>query len=125
LKEPIRGNEGMLFTNARGGRLSPDGVQYIVSKHVAAASVVCPSLASKRVSPHVFRHTAAMELLLAGVDRTVIAMWLGHESIETTQIYLDADLAMKEQALSKVQPLNTKLQPYKPDDTLLSFLKNL
>jgi site-specific recombinase XerD len=124
LKEPIRGNEGMLFTNARGGRLSPDGVQYIVSKHVAAASVVCPSLASKRVSPHVFRHTAAMELLLAGVDRTVIAMWLGHESIETTQIYLDADLAMKEQALSKVQPLNTKLQRYKPDDTLLSFLKN-
>jgi integrase/recombinase XerD len=66
-----------------------------------------------------------MELLLAGVDRTVIAMWLGHESIETTQIYLDANLAMKEQALAKVQPLGAKLRRYKPDDALLSFLKDL
>jgi site-specific recombinase XerD len=66
-----------------------------------------------------------MELLLAGVDRTVIALWLGHESIETTQIYLDANLAMKEQALAKVQPLEAKLRRYKPDDTLLSFLNDL
>jgi site-specific recombinase XerD len=125
LKEPVRGTEGLLFTNSRGGRLSPDGVQYIVTKHVLVASVTCPSLAEKRVSPHIFRHTAAMELLLAGVDRTVIALWLGHESIETTQIYLDANLAMKEQALAKVQPLGARLRRYKPDDALLSFLKHL
>jgi site-specific recombinase XerD len=125
IKEPALGNEGLLFTNARGGRLSPDGVQYIVTKHVVAASAACPSLAEKRVSPHIFRHTAAMELLLAGVDRTVIALWLGHESIETTQIYLDANLAMKEQALAKVHPLETKMHRYKPDDALLSFLKEL
>jgi len=125
LKEPPRGNEGLLFTNARGGRLSPDGVQYVVAKHVAAASVGCPSLAQKRVSPHIFRHTAAMEPLLAGVDRTVIALWLGHESIETTQIYLDANLAMKEQAMAKVRPLGAKLQRYKPSDSLLAFLKDL
>lgn len=125
LKEPARGTEGLLFTNSRGGQLSPDGVQYIVTKHVVAASITCPSLAKKRVSPHTFRHTAAMELLLAGVDRTVIALWLGHESIETTQIYLDANLAMKEQALAKVQPLGAKLRRYKPDDALLAFLKDL
>ena len=125
LKEPPRGNEKLLFTNACGGRLSPDGVQYIVAKHVAATSVVCPSLAEKRVTPHVFRHTAAMELLLAGVDRTVIALWLGHESIETTQIYLDANLAMKEKALAKLSPIGEKPRRYKPDDTLLAFLNDL
>jgi site-specific recombinase XerD len=125
LKEPDRGDEGLVFTNARGGRLSADGVQYCISKHVATASVGCQSLGKKRVSPHILRHTAAMELLLAGVDRTVIALWLGHESIETTQIYLDANLAMKEQALAKVQPLEAKLRRYKPDDTLLSFLNDL
>ncbi len=79
-----------------------DANQYIVATHVTTASVGCPTLASKRVTPHVCRHTAAMELLLAGVDRTVIALWLGHESIETTQIYLDANLAMKEDALASV-----------------------
>jgi site-specific recombinase XerD len=73
----------------------------------------------------VFRHTAAMELLFAGVDRTVIALWLGHESIETTQIYLDASLAMKEEALAKVSPFGKPPQRYKPDDALLAFLKAL
>jgi site-specific recombinase XerD len=125
LKEPPRGKERPLFTNAYGGRLSPDGVQYIVAKHVAATAVVCPSLAQKRVTPHVFRHTAAMELLLAGVDRTVIALWLGHESIETTQIYLDANLAMKESALAKLSPIGEKPRRYKPDDKLLAFLNGL
>lgn len=124
LKEPTR-NDELLFTNARGGRLSPDGVQYILAKHVATALVVCPSLAKKRVSPHVLRHTAAMELLLAGVDRTVIALWLGHESIETTQIYLDANLALKENALAKMHPFKKKPQRYKPDDALLAFLRAL
>lgn len=125
LREPARGTTDLVFTNARGGQLSADGVQYIVAKHVTAASVGCPSLASKRVTPHVFRHTAAMELLLAGVDRTVIALWLGHESIETTQIYLDANLEMKEEALAKVSPLGEKPRRYKPDDGLLTFLKAL
>jgi integrase len=125
LKEPPRGNEGLLFTNACGGRLSPDGVQYIVAKHVAATAVACPSIAEKRVTPHVFRHTAAMELLLGGVDRTVIALWLGHESIETTQIYLDANLAMKENALAKLSPIGEKPRRYKPDDKLLAFLNGL
>lgn len=84
-----------LFPNARSGSLSRDGVAYLLAKHVATASKQCPSLANKRISPHVLRHTAAMDLLHHGVDRTVIALWLGHESVETTQIYLHADLALK------------------------------
>jgi site-specific recombinase XerD len=127
LKEPIPGTNtsDLVFTNARGGQFSADGIQYIVATHVTTASVDCPTLASKRVTPHVCRHTAAMELLLAGVDRTVIALWLGHESIETTQIYLDANLAMKEDALAKVAPFGKKTRRYKPDDSLLAFLKAL
>jgi integrase/recombinase XerD len=89
------------------------------------ASRRCPTLVSKRVTPYVCRHTAAMELLLAGVDRTVIALWLGHESVETTQIYLDANLAMKEEALAKVSPFGKKPKRYKPDDRLLAFLSAL
>jgi site-specific recombinase XerD len=82
-------------------------------------------LADKRVSPHVLRHTTAMELLQAGVDRTLIALWLGHESVETTQIYLDANLSIKEEVLSKTTPINTKAGRYQPDDDLLAFLKGL
>lgn len=114
-----------VFSNARGGQLSADGVQYIVTKHARAASHRCEGLTKKHVSPHVLRHTAAMELLQAGVDRTVIALWLGHESIETTQVYLDADLAMKEKALAKVQPMGEQLRRYKPEDDLVVFLKEL
>jgi integrase/recombinase XerD len=116
-----------LFTgDARGTRLSPDGVQYLLAKHVAIARERCPALNEKRVTPHCLRHTAAMELLQAGVDRSVIALWLGHESIETTQIYLDADLALKEQALAKTTPANVKnTGRYRPDDKLLAFLKGL
>jgi site-specific recombinase XerD len=124
-KEPNRGTNDLVFTNARGGQLSPDGVQYIFANQVATASRCCPTLVSKRVTPHVCRHTAAMELLLAGVDRTVIALWLGHESIETTQIYLDANFAMKEEALAKVSPFGKKAIRYKPDDSLLAFLTAL
>jgi integrase/recombinase XerD len=79
----------------------------------------------KRVSPHVLRHTTAMELLQAGVDRSVIALWLGHESVETTQIHLDANLALKEDALKKMSPLNARVGRFKPDDQLLSFLQDL
>ena len=85
----------------------------------------CPTLGKKRVSPHVLRHAAAMELLQAGVDRAVIALWLGHESVETTQIYLDADLALKEQVLAKTKPIKGKAGRYRPDDELLAFLKGL
>ena len=126
LQEPSRGADQILFPNARGGRLSADGVQYLLAKHVTVASQRCPSLALKNVTPHVLRHTAAMELLQAGVDRSVIALWLGHESIETTQIYLDADLALKERALAKLAQADAKPPGrYRPDDQLLAFLKRL
>ena len=82
-------------------------------------------LVTERVSPHVLRHTTAMELMQAGVDRTLIALWLGHESVETTQIYLDANLSIKEEILSKTTPINTKAARYQPDDDLLAFLKGL
>jgi site-specific recombinase XerD len=124
-KESESNGSDFLFINARGGQLSADGVQYIVAKHSHTASHACKSLTQKHVTPHVLRHTAAMELLQAGVDRMVIALWLGHESIETTQVYLDADLAMKEKALAKIQPLGHKLRRYKPDDHLMAFLKAL
>jgi integrase/recombinase XerD len=114
-----------LFPNARGDRLSADAVQHMVAKHVALARQKCPSLVNKRVSPHVLRHAAAMELLQAGVDRSLIAIWLGHESLETTQIYLDANLAMKEEILAKTRPVESKPGRYQPDDQLLSFLKAL
>jgi integrase/recombinase XerD len=87
LREPTKGNSEMLFPNARGGHLSADGMQYILAKHLAVARQACPSLKCKRVTPHVSRHTAAMELLRAGVDTAIIALWLGHESAETMQIY--------------------------------------
>lgn len=114
-----------LFPNARGGRLSPDGLEYIVAKHAATARHGCPSLERKRVTPHVLRHTAAMELLKGGVDRAVIALCLGHESVETTQMYLDADLDLKEKALARTAPRKAQPRRYRPGDRLLDFLKNL
>ena len=114
-----------LFPNARGKALSRDGVDYLLSKHVAIAIKACPSLKNKRVTPHVLRHTAAMELLQNGVDTSVIALWLGHESVETTQIYIHANLQIKEQALEKTSPIDISPGRFKPDDQLLDFLKNL
>ncbi len=124
-KEPWCNKNGRVFTNARGDKLSADGVQYIIAKHAKTARSGCPSLAKKRVTPHVLRHTAAMELLQAGVDRTVIALWLGHESMETTQVYLDADLALKEKALARLEPMGKKPRRYKANDALLAFLESL
>ena len=117
--------DATVFPSARGTRLSADGVQYLLAKHVVTAAKTCPSLQQRRVTPHMLRHTSAMELLLAGMDRAVIALWLGHESVETTQIYLEANLAMKEQALAKTAPPEGKLGRYRPDDQLLAFLKGL
>lgn len=125
VREPLRAEDQPLFPNARGGRLSAHGVHYLLDKHVAVAAGQCSSLKNKRVSPHVLRHTTAMDLLQAGVDCSVIALWLGHESIETTQIYLDADLALKEQVLDKTIPPNGKPGRYRPDDRLLAFLRDL
>jgi integrase/recombinase XerD len=114
-----------LFPNIRGGQLSRDAVEDLLAKHVRSASLRCPSLKQKRVSPHVLRHTAAMDLLQHGVDRSVIALWLGHESIETTQMYLHANLQLKEAALARTAPLNVRPGRYRPDDRLLAFLKSL
>jgi site-specific recombinase XerD len=92
LREPPRGDAQVLFPTARGTRLSADAVAYLVAKHRTTADKVCLSLHDKRITTHGLRHTSAMELLQAGVDRSVIALWLGHESVETTQIYLEATL---------------------------------
>jgi len=125
VREPPLAPDQPLFPNARGGRLSAHGVHYVLAKHVAAASDLCPSLKHKRVSPHVLRHTTAMDLLQEGTEQIAIALWLGHESIETTQVYLDADLELKQRILDKTTPPNGKPARYRPDDKLLSFLKGL
>ncbi len=125
LREPQRGDDDVLFPSARGKRFSVHGVQYLLNKHSLTASKVCPSLKQKRVTVHRLRHTMAMDLLQAGVDRSVIALWLGHESVETTQIYLEATLAMKEQALAKTTPPQGKIGRYQPGDQLLNFLNSL
>jgi site-specific recombinase XerD len=125
LREPQRGDGDVLFPNARGDRLSVHGVQYLLTKHRLAASKHCPSLKDKRVTVHRLRHTMAMDLLQAGVDRSVIALWLGHESVETTQIYLEATLAMKERAIEKALPPSGKPGRYQPGDQLLGFLNSL
>jgi len=116
---------GFLFPSSRGGRASADAVQYLVAKYARVAQQACPTLVKKHVTPHVLRHTAAMELLQAGVDRAMIAIWLGHESIETTQIYLDANLALKEEILAKTNAIKSTKVRYRPDDRLLSFLQTL
>ena len=125
LQEPSIVAGQPLFPNARGGRLSSHGVHYLLGKHVSAAAQACPSLKRKRVTPHVLRHTTAMDLLQAGVEQAVIALWLGHESIETTQIYLDANLALKEQVLAKTPPAGGTPGRYRPGDKLLAFLNSL
>jgi integrase/recombinase XerD len=115
------------FPNARRGALTRYGLAHILRQAVKGALNSCPSLANanKRVSPHVIRHTTAMHLLQAGVDPTVIALWLGHESLETTHIYVEADLAMKERALRNLSPPASPLRRFKADDTLMSFLASL
>jgi len=124
-REPPRGDGRVVFPTARGTRLSPDAVQYFLAKHCTTATTACPSLKDKHVTVHVLRHTTALDLLQAGVDRSVIALWLGHESVETTQIYLEATLAMKEQALARTSPLTGTPHRFRPGDQLLRFLNSL
>lgn len=114
-----------LFPTSRGAPLTRDAVARRLTKHRLSAACVCPTLRAKNVTPHVLRHTAAMRLLHAGVDTAVIAIWLGHESVETTQTYLHADLAIKERALARTTPSTITPGRYKPTDTLLAFLDAL
>jgi site-specific recombinase XerD len=125
VKDQGENDSQFLFPSVRSGRLSADAVQHLVRKYAAAATKVCPSIAKKNVTPHVLRHSAAMELLQAGVDRSMIAIWLGHESVETTQVYLDANLAIKREILEKTRPVNGKLGRYRPGDRLLRYLQSL
>lgn len=114
-----------VFPSSRGGRLSADALQRLVARHVATARQTCPTLKDKAVTPHTLRHTAAMMLLQHGVDLSVIALWLGHESQDTTQIYLHADLRLKERALAHANESALIPTRYKPPDPLLAFLEGL
>lgn len=105
--------------------LSRDALEHRLAKYVRKATDACPSLAQKSVTMHVLRHSAAMRLLQAGIDTAVIALWLGHEQIETTQIYLHADLQIKERALERTAPITTKPGRFRPTDKLLAFLEVL
>ena len=121
-----KGNpEDYLFPSSRGGRLSADALQRLVAHHAATASQVCPSIEGKPVTPHTLRHTAAMNLLRRGVDLTVIALWLGHESSETTEVYMHADMRLKERALAHASPDGLVPARYRPPDSLLAFLESL
>jgi integrase/recombinase XerD len=114
-----------LFPTRTGGRLSRDAVEHRLAKHTAAAAARRPSLTAKTVTMHTLRHTTAMRLLHAGTDTSVIALWLGHEQAETTQIYLHADLALKERALARTKPPDARPGRYRPPDKLLAFLEAL
>jgi integrase/recombinase XerD len=111
-----------LFPTSTGKPLTRKALARRIAKH---ATQRCQSLTTKTIMPHVLRHTAAMRLLHAGIDTTVIALWLGHEQVETTQMYLHADLALKERALARTTPLDSKPGRYRPPDALLGFLDGL
>jgi len=125
LSERAGGPTDPLFPARTGGPLSRDAVERRLAAHVTGASATCPSLRTKRISPHTLRHTAAMRLLEAGVDTSVIALWLGHERVDTTQIYLHASLTIKERALDRTRPPDARPGRYRPPDGLLAFLDGL
>lgn len=116
---------GIAFPSSRGYSLSRDGVDYILQAAVQGAASQCPSLTTRRITPHVIRHATAMHLLQAGVDMASIALWLGHESLETTHVYIQTDLMVKEQALAKLNPVKGTMTRFKADDPLLAFLSSL
>lgn len=117
--------DAFVFPSPRNAPLSRDAIERIVSKHANTAARQCSTLTRKHVTPHVLRHSTAVGLLEAGVDRAVIALWLGHEGVETTQMYLDADLAMKERALARTAPPRVGPARFRPRDSLLAFLESL
>ena len=127
LSERDSGPEDALFPSRRGGRLSPDAVQRLVAKHVATARATCPSLANKQISTHNLRHSCAMDLLRNGLDVAVLALWLGHEKLESVNAYIQADPTLKERALERLTPLNPAAKPgrYAPSDQLLAFLEGI
>ena len=125
LRERGGGDREPLFISNRGNRLSRDAVECIVRKHVQLAYKTCPTLKEKHVTPQVLRHSAAMQLLQNGVDRTVIALWLGHESVESTQMYVHADIELKERAMARTQTIAASPGRYRPSDELLAFLEGL
>ncbi|MBP2324719.1 site-specific recombinase XerD [Kibdelosporangium banguiense] len=129
LREWLRAQPGdpdsPLFATRHGTPLTTDAVEWLVTKYAAAATARCPSLTGKRVTPHTLRHSAAMFLREAGVDISVIALWLGHESIASTQIYLHADLAVKQRALARTSPPGVPSKRYRPPDALLAYLDSL
>ncbi len=125
LREQPFGPTDFVFPSRRGGSLSRDAVESLVHKYTQLASTRCPSLRGKRVTPHVLRHTTAVELLRGGNDATVVALYLGHESVETTRIYLDADLTLKEQALARAAPPSIGRRRFQPGDALLAYLTSL
>ena len=114
-----------LFPTSTGRSLSRDAIERRISLYVCKATTECPSIKSKHVSAHTLRHTAAMRLLMSGVDITVIALWLGHEQIATTQIYLHADMTQKERAIARITPPTTKPGRYRPPDATMAFLESL
>jgi len=129
LREWLRERHGQpsdpVFPTTRGKALGHDGLEYLLTKHLAVAGQCCPSLINKRVTPHSLRHSLAMSLLHHGIDRSVIALWLGHENVETTSIYLQADMQLKEKALAKTSTTDSKASRYRPTDRVLAFLKAL
>jgi integrase/recombinase XerD len=125
LKEQGGRPDDHVFPSSNGGRLSADALQSLVSRHVTTAKLKCPSLVPKNVTPHTLRHAAAMDLLHNGVELGVIALWLGHESTETTQVYLHADMQLKEQALAHATSSGLKPDRFQAPDSLLDFLEKL
>jgi site-specific recombinase XerD len=114
-----------LFPTRTGARLSHDAIEHRLAGYLTIAHASCPSLRGKHVTMHTLRHTAAMRLLEAGIDVTVIALWLGHEHIETAHIYLHADMGQKERAIARVTPPGTTPGRYQPPDPLMAFLAGL
>jgi integrase/recombinase XerD len=121
------GEQGDPLLVARGTRrkMTTDAVAQRVAVHTTTATASCPALAGRTITPHVLRHTTAMRMLAAGIDITTIALWLGHESPESTRPYLHADLALKQRALDRTAPPNTTPGRYTPPDALLAFLEAL
>jgi integrase len=125
LKERRGMPEDPLFPTVRGGRLSRDAVEWLIAKHTQVAAQTCPTLRSKNVTAHVLRHTTAMTLLQSDISTTVIALWLGHEQESTTRGYLHGDLRLKQRAIDRTAPPNTRPGRYRATDSLLAFLNNL
>jgi integrase/recombinase XerD len=125
MRERGGGPDDVLFPTRRNSPLSRDAVGHLVTKHSITAQRRCPSLTTKHPTPHTLRHSCAMDLLACGVDRTVVALWLGHERVETTGIYIHADMSIKERALARTKPLDTTAGRYRASDPLLAFLDDL